>query len=287
MTDDRSVETRDEGSEILAELVTLFETELALAAWGRLLVEVVRVDASGAPTTTGEGELRVADVSVEDISDDARVGAAFESPAAHAVMRAVAAAIEALSALEGVDPIDAGGATFFRTNDANGKLGLAFVPGRVRATSPAIERERAALGEWVRDTEAALARRFRIGKGTELRADMETGLVEVRDGDRVVARGTQVVLGSFSRVRRSWVWGAHNPSLDASARLRAAALLDALPDRGPWEIATPGFTADEPTAWALAALVARHHALEGVARVEVPGEGFVLFGVSGLAAVDA
>lgn len=276
----------DERTEILNDLATLFEAELALASWGRLLLEVVRIGADGRPTS-GEGELRVADVSVEDIADDAKVVAAFEGPHAQSVMRAAAAAIDALSALDGVDPIEAGGGTFFRTDGVGGRHGIAFVAGRVRATSPEVERARVSLGEWLRERDDVLAQRFALGADRDVRADMESGTVELRVRGAVVARGTQVVLGTFSARRRSWVWGAHNPSLEASARLRAAALLDGLPDRAPWEISTPGFTIDEPTAWTLAALVARHHDLDGVLRVDVPDEGFVLFGVSALAAVAA
>jgi hypothetical protein len=268
------VTTASDQAEILNDLAGLFEAELALDAWGRLLVSVVRDSA---------GDLRVADAAVEEVLDDARVDATFGAPGARGVMRAVEAAVEALCALEDVDPLEVGGATFVRFDRPDGTRGLAFLAGQVRVPSESIDVRREELLAWLERTRRELGERFGIGRGATLKGDLEVGGLEVvRDG-APVAVGRQGVLGTFMRPRRSWVWGAHNPSLGPEARARSARWLDALPDRTPWEITTQGFTTDEPTAWALAALVASHHGLDGVARVDLGEDGFVLLGVSDLA----
>ncbi len=261
--------------DILQALAGLFEAELALTAWGRMMVSVVRDSA---------GDLRVADAGVEEIIDDARVDQAFGAPGAKGVIRAVEAAVEALSALEDVDPVEVGGATFVRFDRPDGTHGLAFLPGQVRVPSESIDRRRDALVDWIDRTRRDLGERFGIGRGATLKGDLEVGGLEVLHGDVPVASGKQGVLGTFMRSRRAWVWGAFNPSLGPDARARSAAWLDALPDRTPWEITTQGFATDEPTAWLLAALVAEQSGLEGVARVDLGAEGFVLLGVSDLRA---
>jgi hypothetical protein len=258
--------------EILAELAVVFEEELALASWGRLLVEVAR-DPTGA--------LRVADVVVEEIvGDEAEVERCFESRAAGQVMQGMPVILEALFALEADARLDRlGGGTFVRV-DADGQRTLAFLPGLVRAPSVAFDRAREAV--LLAAAERDLTARYGLA-GAKVETDMETGdLAFVRDG-ATIARGDQIVLGSFERSARSWVWAAHNPSLVEGARQRSAALLDAMPDRSAWEVATPGLVTDEPTSWALAWWVALQNDLEGVVRVSTR-EGYVALGVRRLVA---
>jgi len=112
--------------------------------------------------------------------------------------------------------------------------------------------------------------------------DMVEGTVVFSTDGVDFARARQVVIGSFSRAHRSWVWGGDNPSLSPEARKRCKALLDSLPDRAPWEITTPGFPTDEPTAWALGAWVAHLGGLEGTFRVAAGSSGFVVLGLSGV-----
>jgi hypothetical protein len=259
--------TRDE---ILAELATVFEEELALGSWGRLLVEVARNPA---------GALRVADVVVEEIvGDEAEVERCFESRAAGEVMQGMPVVLEALFALEADAELDRlGGGTFVRV-DTDGRHAIAFLPGLVRAPSVAFDRARDDVLRTA--AERDLTEKYGLAR-TKVETDMESGeLAFLRDGE-TVARGEQVVLGSFEKRARSWVWAAHNPSLVERARERARALLDAMPDRSAWEISTPGLVTDEATSWALAWWVALQSGLEGVVRVSTR-DGYVALGVSRL-----
>jgi hypothetical protein len=262
--------------EILAELAPLCRDALALEAWGRLLVFVER---------RPDGELRVSDLQVEEILDDAAVEQAFESVAARTALPALASAVHALTVLDDLDVDELGGGTFVRTSSPGSEPSLAWLAGCVRTPSKGFDTRRDAVVTSIREKNRVLLERFEIGGMASIEADMERGTARalVARVERAVAR--QVVLGSFSRRRRSWVWGAHNPTLVEPARRRAAEILDGVPDRSMWEVSTPGFVTDEATAWALAALLAEEGALEGVARVETR-EGVVLLGLSDVRPAD-
>lgn len=252
---------------ILEEVEGLLSVAFALEAWGRLLVMVERAGVT----------VRVNDLQVEEILDESAVERAFESDAAKAGIEALAHAVLALTMLEHLDLDDLGGGTFVRTEG-----GLSFLPGLVRTPSRSFDDRRDAVVAAMATKNAPLLERFGVGADAALESDMVTGALEVKRGGVTVARGSQVVIGSFSSSRRSWVWGAHNPSLDDAPRRRSAALLDAMRDRSMWEISTAGFVTDAATAWALGALVAEEQAMEGLAKVTT-SQGFVLLGLSGLA----
>ncbi len=253
--------------ELLRELETVFREALAFGAWGRLLVETQRDDA---------GALRVADVVVEEIiGSEADVEDRFQRPDAGEIMQGLTVVIEALTSFEpGADLEQLGGGTFVRVQ-ADELLRLEFLPGLVRAPSEAFDGARDEVIRLARANDLAL--QFDLARSS-IETDMEKGTMRVVRDDVVLASGEQVVLGSFARGPRSWVWASHNPSLVAVARERAAALLDAMPDRSSWEVSTPGLVTDEPTAWALAWWVALENKLDGVLRVDVP-DGFVALGV--------
>ena len=56
-----------------------------------------------------------------------------------------------------------------------------------------------------------------------------------------------------------------------SVRRASAALADAVPQRDIWEVSTPVFATDEPTAWVLAALVCDRCGGQGVHRAPIEG----------------
>ncbi len=256
---------------ILTELRGLMEAAFAWGAWGRMLVTV-----GAAP----DGGVAVEDILVEEIfGDEEALDPIFTGPEARASLPALANAVLALCLLDGLDQEDVRGGTFLQTRDG----GLAFLSGLVRAPSPFLDVRRVELVQALKEKNALLRERYGIGAGAELVTDMESGSLEVHRGGQLVGVGEQVVVGSFALSSRSWAWGAHNPSLPEAARRRCADLLDALEDRRPWEISTPGFVTDEPTAWLLSALLAVEHDLDGVARLEARGEdGFVLVGLRAL-----
>ncbi len=257
--------------EILGELTLLLREHLALAAWGRLLVFVER---------RPDGSLRVSDLQVEEILDDAAVERAFDGEGARASLPALASAVEALTLLDELDVDELGGGTFVRGDDA-----AFWIAGCVRTPSKAFDDRRDGALARVREKNASLLERFEIGGAALIDADMLAGTARALVGGVPRASAAQLVIGSFSRRRRSWVWGAHNPTLVDEARRRAAVELDALRDRSMWEVSTQGFVTDEPTAWALAALLADERGLDGIARVDTK-EGFVLLGLRGVEAAS-
>ncbi|HEU4534017.1 MAG TPA: hypothetical protein VFS00_07865, partial [Polyangiaceae bacterium] len=183
------------GAEILEELTTLLHERLAADAWGRLLVTL---------RPAGEaGGYRVASVDVDDIvGEESALERAFAPrPELDEVLIALAAATEALSALAGVDLGQTEGGTFLRRPEG----GFAWLPGLVRAPSAAFEARR--------DREAGeLERRWRAlpdalrSARVEFDAEAQRASFFGPDGRR--AGGAKALLvGSFSRQSRAWLWG--------------------------------------------------------------------------------
>jgi hypothetical protein len=247
--------------EILSEIGPLLHDELVADAWGRALVEVVRAP-SGEPVVSG--------IDVEEIEgDEARVDAAFGGVAIQAFLPALAKATEALCALEGVELDDVRGGTFVRLVE-----GFAWLPGLVRAPSQRLDRERDALLVRMREKNDALRARF-----TADRVELDVEMLTLRwlAQARAVGSARATPLGTFAHAPRTWAWAWGNPTLAEPVRKASAAITDALVERDLWEISTPVFATDEPTAWALAALLCDRTAADGVQRIARDGGGlFVL-----------
>lgn len=243
---------------ILEEILGLFRAAYAWETWGRLLVHVA----------VGEdGRAVVVDVAVEDIvGDEALLERAFEGPEVRGSLAAVARAVEALVVLEDLDLNAMAGGTFIRTRDG----ALAFLPGLVRSPSFVFDRARDGIVARVRAKNEALGVAFGLGVDAKLVPPKpgEPGRAAVRRGGADVATVDAVVLGTYSRPRRSFVWAAANPTVEASVRQACTELLDVMPERSAWEISTFGFATDEPTAWALAAWVVDALELAGLTTVE-------------------
>lgn len=247
---------------ILDELRGLFEAAFAWDTWGRLLVRVA-IGEDGAPV--------VVDVAVEDIvGDEARLSAAFEGPEVRAALPAVARAVEALVALDDLDLEGLGGGTFLRTPAG----AAAFLPGLVRSPSGPFDGERDRAEAQVKALNVALAERFGVGRDARVVPSPGGRARIVREG-RDVATASAVVLGTFSRPRRTFVWGAANPSLGEADRKACQALLDVMPQRESWELSTFAFATDEATAWALCAWVCTSLGGDGI--VWIDGEGGPIF----------
>jgi hypothetical protein len=238
-------------AEILEDVGAILREQLAGDEWGRVQIEVVR-----AP----DGEPAVAGIDVEEIvGEEARVDAVFGGDAVRAVLPALAKSAEALCAIEGVDVEEVRGGTFVHHGE-----GFAFLPGLVRAPSPRFDRERDALVARVRTKNEALRARF----GAQ-RVDFDVPSMTLRwmrDG-RAVGEAAATLIGSFVNAARTWGWAWSNPTAPEAVKRASAALTDAIEERDLWEIATPVFATDEPTAWALAALVCDRAGGEGVQRL--------------------
>jgi uncharacterized protein DUF6882 len=238
-------------ADILRDIGDLLREELAGAEWGRVLVEV-----TGGPG----GEVVVAGMDVEEIvGDEGRVDAAFARPS-HGLLAALAKATEALCAIEGAAIDDVRGGTFVRVEDR----AYVFLPALVHAPSVRLDRERDSLIAALTVKNELLRARF-PSERAEL--DVDAGSIAwIAQGKRIgSARAT--VLGTFAQVARTWAWAWSHPSLPEPVCRAAAALTDAIEERDLWEIATPVFATDEPTAWALAALVCDRAGADGVQRI--------------------
>ena len=195
----------------------------------------------------------VAGIDVEEvIGDEARVDEVFGGSRARAALPVLAKAVEALCALDDLELDDVRGGTFVRLADER----FAWLPALVHAPSPRFDRERDDLVAKLRSRNDALFERFGRPEGEHLGVDLGagTGRLDVpaaaaarcaRDPPRDVrARGAHVGVGRLEPAR----------SRDACA-VASAALIDAIEERDLWEISTPVFATDEPTAWAIAAFV--------------------------------
>lgn len=228
-------------AEILGELAPLLFEKLAAAEWGRVLVHVGR---------RADGSVRVTDLDVEDVvGDDARIDAAMAGPARE-ILGVLARAVEALLATHDADVDEALGGTLLRRDDAR----FAFLPGLVRAPSEAFERHRDAALARAGERLGALANRATFATRHRFDLDVDAGTIVLFDGETARLGGRAALLGTFASATRTWVWAWANPSASDAVRAAAQAICDACPHRSMWELTTPQFPTDEPTAWALAAI---------------------------------
>jgi hypothetical protein len=250
-------------ADILADVGAILGEQLAADAWGRVQVEVVRGP---------DGEPVVAGIDVEEIvGDEARVDEAFGGEGARAVVPMLAKATEALCALDGVLLEDVRGGTFIHRIDGEG---FAWLPGLVRAPSPALDDERDALLAALREKNEALRARF---ASDAIELDAEARTLRWSLAGRVTATAQATLLGTYSRAPRTWAWAWSHPGLPDEMKRASSALTDAIPTRGIWEISTPVFATDEATAWTIAALVCDRAKGDGVQRLaQEDGAVFVL-----------
>jgi len=238
--------------EILDEIGAMLRDELAADSWGRVLVRVVRGP---------DGEPVVAGIDVEEVlCDDAEIDEVFGSERARALAPVLAKAVEALCGLDGLELDEVGGGTFVRL--AAG--GFAWLPALVRAPSAALDAEREELLSRLWSKNEHLEARFGFpGQGraeVELRGERLSFTVD----SRAAAAARATLLGTFAPRSRTWGWGGSHPHVPAEVRQASAALVDAVLERGAWELSTPVFATDEATAWVLAAWVADRVGADGV-----------------------
>jgi hypothetical protein len=238
--------------EILHDVGAILREQLAAETWGRSLVEVVR-SPDGQPVVSG--------IDVEEvIGDERRVDEVFGGEGARAVLPVLAKAVEALCALDRVDIADVRGGTFIRLEDER----FAWLPGLVHAPSPRLDRERDGLLAKLRAKNDALATRYGFPTEGRLNVDLGGETVALARASRqgICARATLV--GTFAPPSRMWGWGGSNPHVPDRVRRASATLVDEILDRDMWELSTPAFASDEPTAWTLAALVCDRAGGDGI-----------------------
>jgi len=244
--------------EILDDVGQLLREQLAAEEWGRVLIEVARDGA----------EPVVAGIEVEDIvGDEAKVDVAFGEESARSLLPVLAKATEALCELEGVELDDVSGGTFVRQRAG----GFAWLPGLVHLPSPLLEAEWDELRAKLEARNTALEERFALTRADRYDIDLENETVVFSEAGQpsVVARA--VLIATYSFASRVWAWGGYNKNVPASVRRASAALADAVPQRDIWEVSTPVFATDEPTAWVLAALVCDRCGGQGVHRAPIEG----------------
>ncbi|MGH7272142.1 MAG: DUF6882 domain-containing protein [Polyangiaceae bacterium] len=269
--DDREAYAMRRG--ILDDVGHLLREEFAAASWGRLLVEVC---------PGPSGEIAVANVDVEEIvGDEAVIDAVFGGPGVRALLPVLAKAVEALCALDGLDLEDIRGGTFVRISEQD----FAWLAALVRAPSIAFDRERDALLAKLRAKNDRLTERYRFPRGGDVAMDLTRQVlvftpapIEAEAGAAPPEmRAAATAIGTFAPGSRSWGWAGSNPHLPEGVRRGSASLVDSILERDMWELSTPAFPTDEPTAWALAALVCERARGDGVFCASEPeGLAFVL-----------
>jgi hypothetical protein len=232
---------------ILDDVGAILRDELAADLWGRVLVEVVR---------GSDGEPAVAGIDVEEVGDEARVDDVFGGHEARALLPMLAKAVEALCALDELDPGEVRGGTFVRLEDDR----FGWLPGLVHAPSVRLDRERDALVAKLHQKNEAIARRF----GSPSHVDIAREAIVYSSSGFPEVRGRATLIGTFAPDCRIWGWGGSNPHVPDAVRRASAALVDGIEERDVWEISTPAFATDEPTAWALAAFVCDRTQADGV-----------------------
>jgi hypothetical protein len=85
------------------------------------------------------------------------------------------------------------------------------------------------------------------------------------------ATARAVLVGTFAHAPRTWAWAWTHPELPEQAKRASAQLTDGIEDRSIWEISTPVFATDEPTAWAISAFVCEGAGGDGVQRLTQSG----------------
>ncbi|MBL8742100.1 MAG: hypothetical protein JNK04_13425, partial [Myxococcales bacterium] len=125
---------REEKAALLAELSEMLHRYFAFDEYGRLSVEV---DAPASGDVASAEPPVVKDVVVDQlVGDESAVEKAFASAEMHALVPALARAVQALCLMEGAELALVGGGTFVHAAPD----GIAFLPGLVRAPSPSFER---------------------------------------------------------------------------------------------------------------------------------------------------
>jgi hypothetical protein len=268
-----SDEDRAARADILAEVGGLLRDELAASEWGRLLVEVIR-GPDGGPLVAG--------IDVEEvIGDEAHVDAIFGGDSVRPLLPVLAKAVEALCAIDDVEIDDVGGGTFVRLPGG----GFGWLAALVHAPSPRLDRERDALAAALQAKNCALKDRFGFPDEGRFVVDLDEERVDFEGRARALtARAT--LLGTFAPAHRTWGWGGSNPHLSVAVRSASSAVVDQVLDRDAWELSTPAFATDEPTAWALCAFVCDRAKGEGVLCAP-EGEGLAFFLLREVREVDA
>ena len=256
-------EVRAMRREILDDVGAILREELAAGEWGRVLVEVVR-GADGAPVVSG--------IDVDELfGDEARVDAIFGGDAVRAVLPVLAKAVEALCALDQLELDDVRGGTFVRMPDER----FGWLPSLVRAPSADFDQERDELVAKLRAKNDAFHERFGRPPDDRMGIDLGTEKAAWAVSGRSPMRGRATLLGTYAPQARTWGWGSSNPHAPESVRRASAALVDAIEERGLWELSTPVFPTDELTAWAVAAFVLDR--AKGDAVVCVPDDQGLVF----------
>ncbi len=250
-------------AEILADVGAALTDCFAASEWGRARVSV---------TQDKSGKLLVSAVDLDELfGDEALVERALTSPEARAWSPALAEAARVLAMLDGCALEDVEGVTFL--HEPGGPW--TALPGLIRAPSRWLQEHRAELAQRIVATREPMKARG-LTEGPHLKLDLASSRVSYTD--RLAgAEASQPVtlLGMFQQASRSWGWAWANPSVPASKQRDALDACDRVLERSLWELTTPQFQTDLPTAWLLAAAVATANESEGV--LALPVEGGLLF----------
>ena len=129
----------------------------------------------------------------------------------------------------------------------------------------------AAASEALGVKQAALERRFGLGRRVQWAFDATTGLLRFLDTSGTAQVEAQVTLiGSFSTETQTFRWAWSDPSTLEPARARAARLRELFDLTGIEVFREETFEADEQMAWELAAMAVAHLSAAGAYRGVAP-----------------
>jgi hypothetical protein len=127
-----------------------------------------------------------------------------------------------------------------------------------------LDADRDRLREWLRARNVQLEASYGFPARGRAEIDLVAERLSFTVDARPRARARATLLGTFAPRSRTWGWAGSHPHLPEQVRRASAAVIDGIADRGAWELSTPVFATDEPTAWVLSAWIADRAGGDGV-----------------------
>lgn len=105
--------------------------------------------------------------------------------------------------------------------------------------------------------------------------DLSTGKIQFKEGDIVKVEADFIPAGSFSEEGQSWMWAWANPSVEGALHEQAESLKALEQKTGNDMLSDSTFSADESTAWEIAAMSCDH--LDGQGVFAAPINNLLIF----------
>ena len=125
------------------------------------------------------------------------------------------------------------------------------------------------------EKQAALIAEYQIDSFDMFDFDMIKGTIEFKQGSIVMVAANFVPVGSFNEEQQSWMWAWANGGVTGELNKKAETV-KVLEDKiGNEVFSSETFSADESSAWEIAAMACDHYQAQGV--FAAPIEGLLIF----------